>query len=281
MLSFWREIQGNEPESRRLARRGLDAAPAPDHPATGICWWAFSAASPVVIAGSPAALDAFRHQQAAVANTADLDVDWWALACLIDASENADPSATPALRQQLSEIAARVRSPRLTMAVHQYDGFACLRASPPDFAAALAAFGHAAASARGTGDPLSLALSLRCIAMASTGLAASDALARCHDALDALFEIRHWSKIRQILESITLALATAGQTEHAAVILGYLDAHSSGFGFEHALHFRDRARELITAAGVHNAAELHGADMPADVLAANALAYCSAHSRVE
>ena len=281
MLSNWREMQGNQPESWRLAQRGLDAAPSPDHAATAECWWAFSGASPAVISGSPAALDAFRHQQAAVANTPDLDVDWRILVCLIDASQNADPGATPALRQQLSETADRVRSPRLTMFVHQYEGFACLQISPPDFAAALAAFGHAADIARATGDPQSLALSLRCIAMASTGLAASDATARCHDALEALLEIRHWAKMRQILESITLALAMAGRIEQAAVILGHLDAHSPGFGFEHKLHFRDQARELIDADGGNDAAKLHGARMSPDELVTTALAYCSADQRAD
>ena len=81
--------------------------------------------------------------------------------------------------------------------------------------------------------------------MASTGLGAPDALARCHDALDSLYEIRYWQKIWQTLESTTLALAQAGHLEHAAMILGHLDAHSPGFGLEHALHFRDQARELI------------------------------------
>ena len=113
--------------------------------------------------------------------------------------------------------------------------------------------------------------------MASTGLGAPDALARCHDALDALFEIRYWQKTWQTLESITLALASAGRTEHAAVILGHLDAHSPGFGLEHDLHFRDRARELVEADGGHTAAKLRGARMSADELVANALAYCSTY----
>ena len=107
--------------------------------------------------------------------------------------------------------------------------------------------------------------------MASTGLNAPDALARGHDALEALFETRHWQKIWQTLESVTLALATAGRTEHAAVILGRLDAHSSGFGIEHALQFRDRARELVEADGGHDAAKLRGAQMSTDDLIANAL----------
>jgi hypothetical protein len=111
--------------------------------------------------------------------------------------------------------------------------------------------------------------------LAATGLGAPDALTRCHIALDAAFEIRHWPKTWQTLESATLALARMGRTKHAAVILGHLDAHSPGFGFEHENHFRDRARELIDADGGHAAARLRGAQMSADELVAYALAHCS------
>jgi hypothetical protein len=170
-----------------------------------------------------------------------------------------------------------VQSPRLTAYAHQFEGHACLITSPPDFAAAITAYGHVAEIARATGDLVALAIALRCLAMASTGLGAPDALARCHDALNALFEIRHWPKTWQTLESITLGLARAGRTEQAAVILGHLDAHAPGFGLEHNLHFRDRARELVEANGDHTAAKLRGARMSADEVVANALAYCSAN----
>jgi hypothetical protein len=70
-------------------------------------------------------------------------------------------------------------------------------------------------------------------------------------------------------------LAKASRTEQAAVILGHLDAHVSGFGFEYELNFRDQARELIDAGGGHSVERDRGARMSADELVANALAYCS------
>jgi predicted ATPase/class 3 adenylate cyclase len=276
MLSYWVELQGNEEEAMRLARRGLEVAPSPHDPATTICWFAFSGASATTVPLSAEALAAFQNQAAALANTPDLDFNWFALVCLIDASLHADPTATPALRQQLSDMAARVQSPRLIAIAHQFEGHVWLSASPPDFAAAMAAYGRLAETALATSDLQYLAIALRCVAMASTGLGAPDALARCHDALDALYDIRYWQKIWQTLESVTLALARAGRPEHAAVILGHLDAHSNGFGLEHALHFRDRARELVEADGGHDAAKLLGTRLSADELVANALTYCSA-----
>ncbi len=275
MLSYWVDMQGDEEESRRLARRGLDAAPSPDHPATANCWFEFAGATATVAPGSSEALAAFEHEVAAVANTPDLDLNWFALVNLTDASLHADPTATPALRQRLSDMAARVRSPRLTSFAHQYEGHACLSASPPDFAGAIAAYGRVAEIARATGDLQFQAIALRCLAMGSAGLGALDALARCRDALEALFEIRYWQKTWQTLESVALALATAGRAEHAAVVLGHLDAHSPGLGLEHTLHFRDRARELVEADGDHTEAKLRGARMSADELVTTALAFCT------
>jgi hypothetical protein len=276
MLSYWVDLQGNQDESRRLARRGIELAASPDDSATAMCWFAFAGASAGVVAGSAEALTAFQHQAAAVANTPDPDLNWWPLVCLTDASLNADLTATPRLRQQMSETAARVHSPRLTMFVHQYEGHACLRASPPDFAAAITSYVQVVEIARATGDRHSYAIALRCLAMASTGLGTADALMRCHDALEASFEIRVWPKVWQTLESVTLALARTGRSEEAGVILGHTDAHSPAFGLEHGLHFRDQAREIVEADGGHDAAKLRGAHMSADELVTTALRYCSA-----
>ena len=79
-----------------------------------MCWFAFAGASAGVVAGSAEALTAFQHQAAAVANTHDLERNWWALVCLTDSSLNTDLTATSRLRQQMSDMAVRVQSPRLT-----------------------------------------------------------------------------------------------------------------------------------------------------------------------
>jgi len=277
MLSYWYDWQGNEEDARRAAQRGLDVAPGPEHPATASCWFEFTGASAAVAAESPEAVAAFRHHVGATADTPDLD--WFTLVCLTDASLNCDPAAAPALRQRLRDIAARVQSPRLTMFVHQYDGHALLlETSPPEFAGALHAYEQFAAIARATNDVHNLGIARRCLAIAATGLCDPDALTRCHDALEILFEIRHWQKIWQVLESTSLALATAGRTEHAAVILGHLDAHSSGFGIEHVLHFRALARELVDANHHHNPAKLAGEEMSSEELLVTVLGFCAADS---
>jgi hypothetical protein len=275
MLSWWLDIQGNDAAAKRTAQRGIDLAPSPDDADAALCWFEFSGASAGTEAWSPAAVAAFRHQSAAVANTPSIEMNWPELVNLIDASLNADRSATAALRQRLKDVAASVRSPRLTLIMHQFEGHACLTASPPDFTGAVAAYERVAEVARSSGDLQFDVLALRALAMAYVGLGAPDALTRCHDALAALFEVRYWQKIWQTLESVTLALAVAGRTEHAALVLGRLDAHSPGFGIERGLGFRQRARDLIEADGAHAAAQSRGAGMSPEELVTTAIAFCA------
>jgi hypothetical protein len=275
MLSYWADLHGNREDAERLAKRGLDAARTRHDPATANCWWTFSGASARAEPHCASVLAAFQNQAAAVAQTPRLDLNWWTVVCLTDAALNADLSAVGGLIQQLHELAAQVQSPRLALSARQHEGHALLEASPPDFAAAITAYEQVAEIARATGDHHMIGIALRCLAMAATGLDAPDALARCHDALHHLFELRLWQKIWQTLESVSLALARAGRTEQAAVILGCLDAHSPGYGMEHGLEFRERARELIDADGAHDAAKRHGASMSPDELVAEALDYCA------
>jgi predicted ATPase len=276
MLSYWLDVQGNEADAHRVAQRGIDVALTPDDPGTANCWFEFAGASASVAPQSPEALNAFQHQAAAFANTPVSDLNWFALVNLIDASLHSAPAATAALRQQLNEMAARMQSPRLLTFTYQYEGHAHLIASPPNFAAALAAYERVAEIANATGDLQFQTIALRCIAMASTGLETPDALARCHDALDALYDVRYWQKMWQILESVTLALARAGRMEQAAVVLGRLDAQWPGFGIEHDLQFREQARELVEVDGGHSGARLRGAKLTPDELVVNAIEYCSA-----
>jgi predicted ATPase/class 3 adenylate cyclase len=274
MLSYWLDMQGHTVESLELAQRGLDVAPSPDHPSTATCWFAFSGANAVVAKGSPEAVNAYQHQVRAVNNTPDLDLKWPELLNLMDASYDSDPDATPSLLQRVSDMAARVQSPRLTTYAYQYEGHTCLTETPPNFAGAISAYDRMTEVSRDTGDQQSQAIALRCHAMGSTGLGTSDALVRCHDALEALFEVRYWQKIWQTLESVILALARSGRVERAAVVLGHLDNFHPPFGLEHSLHFREMARELIEAGGGHAAARLRGARMSADELVTSAMEYC-------
>ncbi|HEY0518044.1 MAG TPA: hypothetical protein VGC84_01015, partial [Ilumatobacteraceae bacterium] len=276
LLSFWYDIQGSEQEARLAAQRGIDVAPFDEHPDTAICWFEFAGATAQVAAQSPEAVNAFRHEVAAVANMAESDLNWPHVVYLTDASLHADPSATPALRRKLTDMAARLKSPTLMLFSSQFEGHASMTASPPDFNAAATAYARMREQAERIGDLQSQAGALRGVAMAATGVGAPDALARCHDALEALIDLRYWQKTWQALESVTMALAAAGRTEDAAVILGRIDVQSSGFGVEHDLGFRAKARALIEADGGHAEAQLRGSRMSPEEIVTAALAYCAA-----
>lgn len=272
MLTSWLNMQGDEAEALRVARRAIDVAPSLDHPATAKSWFNLAGASPLLSASSPEVGDAFRGQRAAVANVADLDYDWMDLVDLVDA---ADEVARPPLLQQLTEVAARVQAPRLVTFACQYEGHAFVERTPPDFASAIPYYERALELARNAADVQLEAMSLRAVALATTGLGRADALARCHDALDALYEIRYWQKTWQILDSVALALCRAGRDEDAAVVLGHLDAHVAACGLEHHLQFRRLAHGFIDVDGGHGAAALRGSRLSADELVAKALQYCS------
>ncbi len=276
--AFWLNIGGFEEQAIEWARRGLAAAPSPDHPSTATCWGMLAGAGRLTPCGSAEVREAFRCQQRAVANVDDLDLDWWKLVDLVDAAMNADPEQAVALRRQQHEIAARIPAPSLVGYCALSEGHALVDAGvqSPDFATAMGHYERALEVARDASDVMFETQALRSIALAATGLGASDALDRCADALDALYELRYWQKLWQALESTTLALASTGLTAEAAVLIGHLDTHLIGAGLEANLSYRDRARAFIDAAGGHSEARERGARMSADQIVVAAIGSCTA-----
>jgi hypothetical protein len=143
-----------------------------------------------------------------------------------------------------------------------------------DFATARSHYERALEVARDTSHLMFETQALRAIALTAAGLGAPDALDRCHDALDPLYELRYWQKLWQAMESTTLALAAVGNTADAAVLLGHLDAHVAGAGIETTLGYRDYARTLIDAGGGHTDACERGARMSADEVVLAAIGFC-------
>jgi hypothetical protein len=237
-------------------------------------------ATPLTTAESPEVRDAFAGQRAAVANIQDHERDWSALVNLVDAALWADPGSEPALRTQLRDLANRSRAPHLLTYSCYYDGSAALLVSPPGFGAALPLFERGLEIARAAGDPRHEGIMLRAIAVVATGLGGLDALDRCHEALDALYEVRYWQKIWQTLDCVALALAKTDHVDGAAIILGYLDAHMPACGLEYWLDFRAQTRALVDAAGDHEAAAQRGSRLSRDELVASALELCRSTRRI-
>jgi predicted ATPase/class 3 adenylate cyclase len=273
--SEWLNIQGDEAKALRIAERGIEVAPSPDHPTTAACWWMLCGASPLTSASSAAVRDAFEHMQVAVANVADHDIDWWPMCCLVDAALAVDPVTWEVHLRRLSDIADRVRAPQLITYTCHAQGHAMLLRSVPDHVAATACYERALVVSRSADDVGAAASSLRALALVATDSGRADALACCRDALDALYEIRYWQKLWQVLDSVVLNLARAGRNEQAALILGHLQAHMPACGMEETLGFRVAAAESTAAAGDYTSALAHGAQLDADEIVAAALDYCT------
>ncbi|MFM2071098.1 MAG: hypothetical protein RLZZ623_1361, partial [Actinomycetota bacterium] len=109
--AFWLSIDGRDEQMIEWARRGIAAAPTPDHPTTAQCWSMLAGASRLCPPGSAEVREAFECERRAVANIHNLDQHWWELVDLVDAAMNADPPQAVALRRQQHEIAARVPAP--------------------------------------------------------------------------------------------------------------------------------------------------------------------------
>ncbi len=272
----WANLEGEEAKAHRLALRGIDVAPFPEHHTTVGCWGMFAGASPLVLEQSTAALDAFRHMQAAFAHVDDVDSNWGPLVDLVDASMHAEATATEPYRQQLHAVAERVRAPTLLIYVVLLDGHAFIvRAAieTPAYDKARVHYERALEMAQDARHAQFETQALRAIALTAAGSGADDAIERCTDALDALYEIRYWQKLWQVLESVALSLAKCGRTAEAAVVLGHLDAHQPGYGLEDGLRFRDQARALIVADSGHPQAIERGARLSAEELVRAALGF--------
>ncbi len=276
--AFWLSIDGLDEQSIEWGQRGIAAAPTPDDPMTAQCWSMLAGASRLCPPGSAEVREAFECQRRAVANIDNLDQHWWALIDLVDAAMNADPEQATALRRQQHEIAVRVPAPSLVVYCALSDGHALLDlgVQSPDLAMARRHYERALEAARDASHVMFESQALRAIALAATGLGAPDALLRCSDALDALYELRYWQKLWQTMDSIAMAVASVGRTADAAVLLGHLDAHVVGAGLEATLGYRDRARTLIDADGGHADARERGARMSSDEVVLAAVGYCSA-----
>ena len=276
--AFWLNVDGCEEQSFKWGQRGIAVAPDPDHPSTALCWSMIAGAGPLSPPGSAEVREAFDHQRRAVARIVNLDHHFEDLVDLVDAAMNVHSAEVEPLRRELHEIATRVPAPSLVTYCALSDGHAMVDRSVrrPDFATARGHYERALEVARDSTDIQFETQALRAIALAATGLGAPDALGRCREALDALYEIRYWQKLWQVMESTTLALASMGRTADAAMLLGHLDAHVVAVGLEDGLGYRDRARALIDAAGRHGDARQRGAGMSADDVVLNAIGYCAA-----
>jgi predicted ATPase/class 3 adenylate cyclase len=271
-MASWRNINGSELENLSYARRGIELAPFPEHPSTAKCWYELCGASPLNDVDSADVRDAYAHMRRAVEAIDDIEHDWMNLVNLVDAAlSNHDPDL-PLIRARLDGLVARLASPRLTSFSLLFEGHENLLLG--NAAGAWTTYSQMCDLARTGGDGRAESMALRSLALVAAWREEPDALARCREALELLYDIRYWQKLWQTMDSTTLALAHADRHHEAATVLGHLDTHMAACGWEHRLHFRDRARELLNGEEVDTALA-DGARMTADEIVLAAIEWCS------
>jgi hypothetical protein len=270
-VAAWRGIKGDAVENLAYASLGIEAAPTPDHPSTTKCWYELCGASPLNDAGTEAVRDAYRHMRRAVDAIDDIEHRWMDLVNLIDAGLEDDPEIG-VVRQRLDQLAGRLGSPRLTGFSLLFEGHSHLLMHAPE--AAWSTYSRLREAAHGATDGRMESMAMRSLALVAVLMQRADALERCREALEMLYDTRYWQKLWQTMDSTALALANAGRDEEAATVLGHLDAHMPACGWEDTLRFRDLARDAVRSDAPATAFTA-GARMSADEIVLAAIEWCS------
>jgi predicted ATPase len=280
MLGLWAQwsgMKGDLESMVRIARRGLDAAPALDHPTTAFCWNNVLGEPSTFDDDDPMVAATLRNMRRAVETEPDQDRHWINWVDLVDTAMVLDGDLVPEMLTHLGVLVDRLRSPRLQFFVlHFRAGRDVIGGRPEDFATAEALYTRCYELARQTDDVQMTALMMRSFAMVAAGTDRADALARCGEALELLYDLRYWQKVWQVLDSTALALATVGGTERAALIVGFLEGRGLGFGYEHVLGYRGRTKALLPDDAAHRTALADGARLQPDELVRSAIEWCAA-----
>ena len=211
-----------------LARRGIEAAPGPDHPSTLLCW-AYLVLASLVSGRFADALAAAPHLTA-VAGGVDADPlhQLAASSAFLLLARIGDPAAVAAHLQRVDEIGTRAGSPPITVLASFVRGVALCLLQPPDPAGALAAYDRGLRLARDLGATHMVIGDLMGIAAIKVSASAPDAAEACQLALIEGYEARSWALLGSALVSTAEHLQAGTDREAASVIFGHLEAQHGG-----------------------------------------------------
>ncbi|HLK42263.1 MAG TPA: AAA family ATPase, partial [Thermoleophilia bacterium] len=219
----WRAAENDR--AITLARRGIDAAPSPDEPATVLCWGYLILA--LVSAGMPSeAVDAAPHLEAAASNAALPLHQLVVSAAFIFLAAVRDPSLLHDLVVRVREIAEAARSPAVRGAALFVLGVALRMPPPGDAAGALAAHTAALHIVERLDATHMIVANRMCIASLKASEATADALAATRATLVESYDARSWPAV---LSALVIALNQAtlrGDREATSLISGYLETNA-------------------------------------------------------
>ena len=225
--AYWKWIPGDHREAANLARRGIDAAPDPDHPDTALCW-------PFIL-GNFAAVDtsetttAVDHAINSGAANPDPFTRAWVLNSLLQAAL-ANGSDHTWLVARYAQLADEVGAPSLragaeTLASWYGTGWPRVRDR-----AALGAARRAVEQARRAGDIYWEGLGLNLYALNALFFGAPDAAAATAASLRHLYSTRNWGHLFILLGDMSSQPDDVGH-----VALGWLEGLGDSGGLRDAL----------------------------------------------
>jgi hypothetical protein len=280
----WANWAGDYELACRRIACGVEGAPWSDHPSTALCWSQVPMTYPgdaLIDGAAPTATAALRHLECASASF-DTEQDWWvlvslverAMACVDDPDTVTEPASDIVRRHlgRLLEVTDRVPCPSLRANAALFEGHELMDRDPPEPRAALEAYQRAVTLTDQVDDVSLGGSARRAVALAITYQSADeDAVRACFSALRWLHDKRNWYRIWQTMESAALVLATRGDVEGAAIVLGHLEAQHAPYGREASFGFRTRALSLARGDPRANAWMARGAIIERDQLVTYAL----------
>jgi hypothetical protein len=263
--------EGDDAAAVRLAERGIDAAPWPDHPCAAGCWRVLIIAH--LASGRPDAAIEPARQLARIGPAVADPVDrWWATRALIENALGNDRDSVPRLLETLTHQAADIGAPSLLSQVSYYRALSALYAQDPrDARSAFIAASDGIALARKTQDHWAEALNLIASSFAGVALRRPDAAEICRDALGRLYDVRLWRLVFLQIDVAAGLFASTDRIHEAAIIYGHLDAHHPPWGVPGGARARQRGLDRVRHLDEHELLMAEGADMDRDELVAYTL----------
>jgi hypothetical protein len=255
----------------RLAERGINAAPWPDHPCTAECW-GFLVIAHIASGQHHAAIEPAYHVAKIEPALQEPGERWQANRILIENALANDRDAVPRLVETFRRRALEIGAPSLLSQVCYYRALSALYAQDPrDAQRAFTLADEGVALARTVQDLSTEATNLYARAVAGAALHRPDAPEICRDALSRLYDFRFWHLVFLQIDVAAGLFAAANRLDEAALIYGHLDAHHPPWGVSSAYRARQRGLDRVRQLADFELLMAEGADMDRDELVAYTL----------
>ncbi len=209
----------------RLAQRGIDVAPSPDHPDTAACWTILAQVAAAEHRTTESRQAAQNASRAAEAHPDPL-TRGGALAARTEAAFQTELSEVPQRVRDLTLFANTVGAPSLLSWAAYHQGRQKMWVDdPPDPSGALDCYRRGLNLAQESANARMEGFHLIAIVFAATELRTPDARDACVQVITRLYDARWWGALWLALAPVATWLSGTDEIAVAAVIYGYLDAH--------------------------------------------------------